>query len=98
MRSLFVAVHEPRVASHVGGQYRRQPTFNPDWPLLHHGMQSNPQLTLRRIRGACQRVLTGCPSKLMSVIGTNRTNRAAQMTSVVRVRPEAVGSASKRRF
>jgi hypothetical protein len=21
-----------------------KPTFNPDWPLLHHGMQSNPRL------------------------------------------------------
>ena len=41
MRSLFVTVHEPRIASHVGGQYRRQPTLDPDWPLLHHGMQSN---------------------------------------------------------
>jgi hypothetical protein len=34
-------VHEPRVASHVGSQYRRQPTLDPDWPLLHHGPQSN---------------------------------------------------------
>ena len=34
--SLFVIVHEARVASHVGGQYRRQPPFDPDWPLLHH--------------------------------------------------------------
>jgi hypothetical protein len=41
VRSLFVIVHEPRVASHVGGQYRRQPALDPDWPLLHHGPQSN---------------------------------------------------------
>src|SRR5712672_3132261 len=34
---LFVMMHEPRIASHVGGQYRRQPTLDPDWPLLHHG-------------------------------------------------------------
>jgi hypothetical protein len=36
VRSLFVIVHEPRVTSHVGGQYCRQPTLDPDWPLLHH--------------------------------------------------------------
>jgi hypothetical protein len=41
MRSLFVIVHQPRVTSHVGGQYRRQPALDPDWPLLHHGPQSN---------------------------------------------------------
>jgi hypothetical protein len=54
VRCLFVMVHEPRIASYVGCQYRRQPTLNPDWPLLHHGMQSKPELTLRRIRGECQ--------------------------------------------
>src|SRR5262249_27738987 len=43
MRSLFVIVHEPRVASDVGGQYRRQPALDPDWPLLHHGPQPNRQ-------------------------------------------------------
>jgi hypothetical protein len=37
VRSLFIIVHEARVASHVGGQYRRQPALYPDWPLLHHG-------------------------------------------------------------
>src|SRR6516162_6772507 len=37
MGALFVVMHEPRVASHVGGQYRRQPALDPDWPLLHHG-------------------------------------------------------------
>jgi hypothetical protein len=40
MRGLFVMVHEPRVASHVSGQYRRQPALDPDWPFLHHGPQS----------------------------------------------------------
>jgi hypothetical protein len=44
MRSLFVIVHEPRVASHVGGQYRRQPAL--DWPFLHHGPQTCLQHTL----------------------------------------------------
>jgi hypothetical protein len=33
-------VHEPRIASHVGGHYRRQPALDPDWPLLHHGLQT----------------------------------------------------------
>jgi hypothetical protein len=33
MRSLFVAMHKSRIASHVGGQYRRQPALDPDWPL-----------------------------------------------------------------
>jgi hypothetical protein len=40
MSSLFISVHEARVASHVGGQYRRQFAPNPDWPLLHHSPQS----------------------------------------------------------
>src|SRR5260370_16818314 len=42
MRRLFVIVHEPRVASHVGGQYRRQPTLDPAWRLLRHGVQIQP--------------------------------------------------------
>src|SRR6516165_10891562 len=41
MRSLFVIVHEPRVASHVGSHYRRQSALDPDWPLLCHGTQSS---------------------------------------------------------
>src|SRR5262249_16812298 len=41
MGALFVIVHEPRVASHVGGQYRRQLALDPDWPLLHHGPQTH---------------------------------------------------------
>src|SRR5262249_53439989 len=40
VRSLFVMVHEPRVASHVGGQYRRQPALEPAWRLLRHGTQN----------------------------------------------------------
>jgi hypothetical protein len=50
MRSLFVIVHEPRVASHVGCQYRRQPALDLDWPLLHHGPQSDLDVIVRRIR------------------------------------------------
>ena len=42
MRSLFVIVHEPRVASHVGCQYRRQPALDPAWRLLRHGTQIPP--------------------------------------------------------
>jgi hypothetical protein len=34
-------MHKPRIASDVSGQYRRQPALDPDWPLLHHGPQSN---------------------------------------------------------
>ena len=40
VRCLFVTVHEPRLASHVLDQHRRQPTLDPDWRLLHHGPQS----------------------------------------------------------
>src|SRR5262245_48883347 len=40
--SFFVIVHEPRIASYVGGQYRRHPPLDPDWPILHHGPPSNP--------------------------------------------------------
>jgi hypothetical protein len=41
VRSFFVAMHEPRITSHIGSQYRRQSALDPDWPLLHHGPQSN---------------------------------------------------------
>src|SRR5882724_6882693 len=37
MRSLFVMMHEPRIASHVGGHYHRQPASDPPWSLLRHG-------------------------------------------------------------
>jgi hypothetical protein len=49
MRVLFVDVHEPRITGHVGGQYRRQPALDPDWPLLHHGLQSNVAASIIRI-------------------------------------------------
>ena len=62
MRSLFVIVHEPRIASHVGGQYRRQPTLDPDWPLLHHGPQSNPDAIVRWI-GYSANVLGETPTQ-----------------------------------
>jgi hypothetical protein len=42
VRTLFVIVHEPRVASHVGCQYRRQPALDPAWRLLRHGTQIPP--------------------------------------------------------
>jgi hypothetical protein len=32
----LVEAHEPRKASHVGGQYCRQPASDPLWRLLHH--------------------------------------------------------------
>jgi hypothetical protein len=44
--SFFVIVHEPRIASHIGGQYRRQPALDPDWPFLHHWAPANPMDTL----------------------------------------------------
>src|SRR6185369_13777209 len=68
VRSLFVIMHEPRVASHVGSQYRRQPALHPDWPLLHHGPQSNRHSTfVRWIKRQSQADLTDRPSA-MSVI------------------------------
>ena len=36
----LVEPHEPAVAGHVGGQYRRQPAFDPTRPLSSHGVQS----------------------------------------------------------
>src|SRR6267142_1018010 len=41
MRSLLVVVHKPRIASHIGGQYRRQPAPDPNWLLLNHRKQSH---------------------------------------------------------
>ncbi len=49
MRSLFVIVHQPRIASHVGGQYRRQPALYPDWPLLHHRIETSRLRVIRQI-------------------------------------------------
>ena len=40
---------KPRIARHVSGQYCRQPTFNPDWPILHHVPQSNLDAIVRQI-------------------------------------------------
>jgi hypothetical protein len=47
VRSLFIMVHQPRIAGYVSRQYRRQPAFNPDWRRLHHDMEPNPSFTLR---------------------------------------------------
>src|SRR6266487_4993107 len=48
MGSLFVIVHEPRIASHVPGHYRRQPASDPVCLLLHHGAQSRAHRTTDR--------------------------------------------------
>src|SRR5262245_28460463 len=42
VRGFLGIVHEPRIASHIGCQYRRQPALDPDWPLLHHWAPANP--------------------------------------------------------
>ena len=62
MRSLFVMVHEPRIASHVGGQYRRQPALDPDWPLFCT-MARNPthSILYDGSDGSAKHALTGCP-------------------------------------
>ena len=39
VRRLFVVMHETRIAGHVGGQYRRQPAFDPSRALLYHRKQ-----------------------------------------------------------
>src|SRR5260370_302357 len=96
MRCLFVLVHKPRIASDVSGQYRRQPALDPDWPLLHHGPQSNLQHMVRQIRRQSQTGFDGLP-RLMSVLGTFETGQSAQRMSVSGVRPEASGERSKRR-
>ena len=44
VRILFVTMHEPGIAGYVGGQDSRRPPLNSDWPLLHHGWQSNPAI------------------------------------------------------
>jgi hypothetical protein len=36
MRRLFVMMHGRQIASHVGGQYRRQLALYPDRPLVHY--------------------------------------------------------------
>ena len=64
--SFFVIVHEPRIASHGGGQYRRQPALDPDWPLLHHWAPANPMDSLFYDGSdrSAKRALTGCPFRL----------------------------------
>jgi hypothetical protein len=56
-------MHKSRIASHVGGQYRRQPAIDPDWPLLLHGPQSNPNVIVRRIRRQRQTRFDGMPTQ-----------------------------------
>jgi hypothetical protein len=58
VRRLFVIVHQTRVARDIGGQYRRQPAFNPTWLLLHHGTQIPSRASIvRQISLARQRAL-----------------------------------------
>src|SRR6267142_3320703 len=93
MCSLFVIVHEPRVASHVGGQYRRQPALDPDWPLLHHGPLSDPQYLLRRITRQGQAGFDAL-TILMSVIGPDPEEIEISRTSAVTGRPAFLAWAS----
>jgi hypothetical protein len=50
VRSLFVTVHQPRIASHVSGHYCRQPAFDPAWLVWHHGTQTFVPHFVRQIR------------------------------------------------
>jgi len=34
----FVKPHQPRISHDVGGQYRRQPAFDPAGPFFSHGL------------------------------------------------------------
>jgi hypothetical protein len=52
-------VHEPRVGSHVGGQYRRQPAFNSHWPFLNHRLQSSQAHLYDRSHDSANRDLPG---------------------------------------
>src|ERR1700722_13169687 len=36
----FVETHQPRIASHVGGHYRRQPASDPAWLIRYHSPQN----------------------------------------------------------
>ena len=67
---LFVAVHQPRIAGHVGGRYRRQPTLGPDWSLPRYGMQYNQRCSTADPM-ACQ--IKERSPRLMSVIDPSRT-------------------------
>ena len=62
---LFVAVHQPPIAGHVGGRYRRQPTLGPDWSLPRYGMQYNQRCSTADPM-ACQ--IKERSPRLMSVI------------------------------
>jgi hypothetical protein len=42
LRRLFAATHKPRIAIHVGGQYRRQPALDPARRHLRHGTEIQP--------------------------------------------------------
>ena len=61
MRSLFIIVHQPRVAGHVCCQYRRQPALDPDWPFLLHGPQIQHTLVVRRIGRRGQTTFAASP-------------------------------------
>src|SRR6266478_1685055 len=97
MRSLFVAMHKPRIASDVSGQYRRQPPLDPDWPLLHHWPAIQPTAYCTTDRTTAKRVLTGCPPKLMSVIGTFRTQGDVRYSVAIRGKADMTRMSSNRR-
>src|SRR5262249_40083230 len=78
VRCLFIMVHQPRVASHVGSQYRRQPALDPVWRLLRHGSQIPPI-------GYCTTDQTTAPNAVLPVtahaasdIGTPLGNRLSR--------------------
>src|SRR5690242_12939833 len=54
VRSFLIIMHKPRIASHVCGQYRRQPALDPAWRLLRHSSRSLAWDTVRWIRQQCQ--------------------------------------------
>src|SRR5450755_2207598 len=97
MRSLFVAMHKPRVASHVGGQYRRQPTLNPVWWLLRHGTEIQPIGY-----GTTDQTTVPCASlrdaPVDVVVGTFETCRPGLTRSAVRGRPECAGRPARSRW
>src|SRR5262245_13044033 len=49
MSGFFVAVHEPRIADHVGDQDRRQPALDPGWSVLLHRMETSRPEVIRQI-------------------------------------------------
>jgi hypothetical protein len=36
----LVEPHEPRISHSAGGEYRRQPAFNPNWSVHYHDESS----------------------------------------------------------